>query len=216
MVRVGGKAARCVANMRSLLFILVGTAFIFAVFLIQRRQTNTLQKVSDEIGFVLVDRDNGVPRPKNTPGDYVRNVMRGKAGGFDAVLYDCVYMAGSTPQTTVAAFKLHDWPARFELHTATFVYKAGTRGPKDIDLKSNPNFSKRYRLRGDEQQIRKLFNSNLQMFFEQLESGWSVETSGQWLMAYRRYKHVRRKADQFRHFLDTAASIATSVNRKQS
>jgi len=190
-----------------------GMVFVYALFLIERRQTNSLQRVSNEIGFVVVGTDASAPHLRSTSFDYTRNVIRGKTAGFDTLLYNCGYTYGSGFQTTIAAFKLHSWPAQFELHTATFVYKAGTRGSKDIDIKSNPNFSKRYRLRGDEQQVRKLFNSNLQTFFEQLESGWSVETSGPWLMAYKRSKHLRPNADRFRQFLDTGASIAASVNK---
>ena len=76
-----------------------------------------------------------------------------------------------------------------------YLSKAG-----DIDFDDYPQFSKRYLLRGpDEQAIRQSFTGDVIHFFEQLDEKWNIEAAGDRLIVYQRGK--RLKPDRYPDFL---------------
>ena len=167
-------------------------ALILAVFLIakyrEKKRTEALTQLSVEIGFAFVGAGGETPHLR--------------IGGRSRHDY----------RQTVAAFKFLAALPQFDLRPENFLHRIGSAfGYQDIDFDSNPEFSKRYLLRGDEEQVRRLFTPSLLMFFEQLEKGWSVETSGPWLMAYRLGKQLKPQADLFREFIERTSSIAAAV-----
>src|SRR5438094_8442229 len=183
------------------LWFIFGTMAVIAAFLLvskyrQKKRSEALQELSIKIGFAFVGAEASVPHLR-TPPDEIHNVLRGRAAGFDVLLYDYDYQRGTgrsrdNYSQTVAAFRLPGSPPQFELQPENFLNKIGSIfGHQDIDFDSNPGFSKRYLLRGDEQQVRQLFNSRLLLFFEKLEKGWLVEMNGPWLMAYKHEKRVK-------------------------
>ena len=73
-------------------------------------------------------------------------------------------------------------------------------GAKDIDFDNFPEFSKRYLLRGpDEQRIRDFFTNDTLRFFEQLKQKWSIEANGDRIVIYHRAK--RSKPAHYNDFL---------------
>jgi hypothetical protein len=154
-------------------------------------------------------------------GHRVRNVMRGSAGGLDIIVFDYRYVTGSGKnqskhEQTVAAFHLKQAALPgFDLRHEHILYKiANLFGFRDINFADHPEFSRRYLLRGaDENAVRSLFSPSLVDFFESLqpEKIWSVEGQGEWLLVYR----ARRKADPAKlpDFLEETTTVASAFEK---
>jgi hypothetical protein len=146
-----------------------------------------------------------------------RNIMNGSYAGFEAGLFDYSYTistgkSSSTVTQTVAAF-IQNLPLPvFDLHREGFFDRVGDVFLRnDIDFESNPEFSRRYHLSGDEKdRVRQLFAPALLTYLEALpaESKWHIEGCGFTLLLYRSGSKV--DAEQIRPFLDETASIARS------
>jgi len=144
----------------------------------------------------------------------VNNVMRGRATHGNAAIFDYRFTIGSgkhqrTDYQTVLCFTLSGKTIpNFALRPEQVWHKMGARmGYQDIDFDRHPEFSKRYLLRGeDEQAIRHLFSDRMIMFFEG-ESGLCVEGGGGNLIIYRQRKRV--KPEQMRTFLELGSRVAS-------
>lgn len=145
-----------------------------------------------------------------------RNVLRGTVGGLDAIVFDYHYTTGggqhsSHHQQTVVALALPESsPPEFELRPEHVFHKIGSAfGYQDLNFDANPEFSKRYVLRGpDESALRRHFARPLLRFFEK-HRGWSVECGGGWLVAYRHRKRVR--PTDLRKFLRECGELVKTV-----
>lgn len=81
----------------------------------------------------------------------------------------------------------------------------GVFGYQDIDFDAHPKFSKKYLLRGnDEQKIREVFTHELLAFFE-TEEGISVEAGGDRLISYRGGKRIR--PEDVRSFMEEGLQV---------
>ncbi len=144
-----------------------------------------------------------------------RNLMRGSAAGCAACVFDFEYSQGEGKSIqTVAAFRLSRGSLPdFELRPENLLHKIGAAfGYQDIDFESHPQFSRRYLLRGgDEDAVRKLFDPGVLAFFEGLERepAWWVEGGGPWLVAYR--WGVELKPANLQGFLSESTSIANTL-----
>ena len=110
------------------------------------------------------------------------------------MLFDYRFTSGSgknssTYNQTVVAFKVgHGQLPDFTCKPEHFFHKfADMFGYEDINFPEHPNFSKKYRLNGDnEAAVRKIFNNEV---IEQLEQSgakaWSVDGAGEWLVIHR-------------------------------
>jgi hypothetical protein len=130
-------------------------------------------------------------------GNRFRNVMRGAVEDLEFAVFDFAYTTGSGKSTstwrqTVAAFR----PARplpvFQVRPEHVFHKIGQAfGYKDIDLPEHPAFSKRFLLRGaDEEAIRTLFRPDVVACFEGAK-GLCVESDGALLVVYRSSHRVK-------------------------
>lgn len=133
----------------------------------------------------------------------VRNLMKGTFEDTNAFIFDYHYDTGggknsSTYSQTVIAHKISSKDG-FELPKFTckperFYHRfADIFGLKDIDFKQYPEFSKAYRLIGeDTDSVRKIFNETV---IRQLEAeskqGWNVGAAGEWLVIHKHNEIVK-------------------------
>jgi hypothetical protein len=149
-----------------------------------------------------------------------KNLMRGKAGGADAIVLDYTYVTGSgknsqTHNQTVVIYPL----TGLEVHLPEFTLgpehwwdRIGqVFGYQDIDFESSEDFSKHYLLRGpDESAIRAAFGPDVLGFFAQ-NQGWSVESAGGQLAVYRANK--RAKPEEMQPFVAETAGVRRALVR---
>ncbi|MGI9471696.1 MAG: hypothetical protein ACR2NZ_09210, partial [Rubripirellula sp.] len=107
-----------------------------------------------------------------------------------------------------------DLPA-FELRPESVFHRIGkVLGYQDIDFESHPEFSKRYLLRGqDEDAVRAMFTPELLSFFESQEKV-SAEASGDLLVFYRAGK--RLKPEMIRAFMEEGFAIFGQMSSRDT
>jgi hypothetical protein len=206
-------------------FVLLVACVAMAVWILSsiraKKRTQALQEVAQQIGFNFADRDqSGTPQvgtalfSKGSSRRF-RNIMNGSFAGFQTSLFDYSYTTSngknsSTWTQTVAVFKQETQMPLFELRPEGFLDRVGeVFVHRDIDFDSHPEFSRRYLLRGaDEQAVRELFTPALRTFFEALpaERKWHIEGGQGTLFLYRSAATV--KPEDIRPFLDETSSIA--------
>lgn len=147
----------------------------------------------------------------------VYNVMRG-AGDVSLFDFDYTVGAGRSARTihqTVAAYRFPgSLMPEFHLCAEDFFHKAASAfGYKPIGFDTHPEFSKRFLLRGaDENAIRTFFQPALLDFFCGLPAkpSWNVEAAGPWLIIYRAKKKV--KPAELSLFAQQTERIAREIN----
>jgi hypothetical protein len=152
-------------------------------------------------------------------GRKFRNVARGGCSAGEVVLFDYQYTVGSGKNShtycqTVALFR---WPGTslpgFTLAHERWWHKVGTAfGYQDLDFDSNPEFSRRFLLRGaDEEAIRQFFTPPVLAFFESRDSAeaWTWEGAGDKLLLYTQGRKV--KPADLPMFLQEAASASSQL-----
>ena len=151
-----------------------------------------------------------------------RNVMRGSSSGMEIVLFDYKYVTGSgknqsVHQQTVAAFRLPGATLPgFDLRHENVLYKvAALFGYRDINFTEHPEFSRRYLLRGtDQDAVRALFSPALVQFFENpihVDRRWAVEGAGNLLLVYRPEKRISGEA--LPQFLQDSTTVAAQFRQ---
>jgi len=100
----------------------------------------------------------------------------------------------------------------FEVGPENFLHRVGqVFGYQDIDFDEDEEFSKKFLLRGqDDTAIRAMFGPSVRMMFSSLE-GWSAETRGGLLAAYRSNK--RCPPEEISGFLSDASRIQSTLSR---
>lgn len=200
-------------------FIILGVILlVIAVFAIgahiwEKRRTEAFKQLADELSFDFFPTGRAGLLSEMT-GFYlfgighsqtIFNLLQGTAGGLQISIFDYRYVTGSGKNrkvSTQSVFVAHregmDLPM-FTLRPENIWHKIGSMfGMQDIDFESHPKFSKRYLLKGpDEEAIRELFTPEVLDFFEQ-KSGLTVEGSGDVLL-YSTYK--RLSPDSVRQFM---------------
>jgi hypothetical protein len=189
-----------------------------------QKRTDALRTVAQEIGFYFGGNDWGdqsqVPQTgmalfKRGGGGRFKNIMTGTSAGFKTSLFDYSFSVGGgksrrTFTQTVAAFSQDLSLSPFEMRPEDFLDRIGDAFVhKDIDFESHSEFSRRYLLRGPEQDnMRQLFTPALRTFLEGLpsEDKWHIEGIGPTLILYR--SDVTVGADRIRAFLNETSSIA--------
>ena len=122
----------------------------------------------------------------------IKNFMYGEANGVKAAVFDYIYVTGygknsQTHYQTIAYLEPGNLRVPyFSLRPEGFFTKFLTAfGYQDINFGQRPEFSKKYLLRGqDEQAIRQTFNDALLSFFESYQ-GTSVDAGGNQLFLFR-------------------------------
>lgn len=147
-------------------------------------------------------------------GQKVRNLARGRRDEAEVALFDYQYTVGGgknsqTLRQTVALFPVRALPDFVLAPENVFHRIGGLFGYQDIDFPENPEFSKRYLLRGgDETAIRASFGSDRLAFFAG-ETGWTVESRGGHIGAYRSGK--RCKPEELQAFLIDAERVRQAL-----
>ncbi len=182
----------------------------------RRRRRQQLELLAMEWGFTYdhdgatAGGDNGLAQldlfQKGRGGKF-QSCLRGALEDVKVAIFDYRYTTGSgknrrTTHQTVAAFEVPSaaLPA-FTLRREHFFHKIGQLfGYQDIDFPDYPLFSKKYLLRGqDEQAIRGLFSDEAIRYFEQLDAKYVVEGHGPWVIVYTGGKRI--KPARLRDFL---------------
>jgi len=149
-----------------------------------------------------------------------RNLMRGKAEGADAIVFDYQYTTGGgknshTHIQTVVLYPGAGMESRlpdFTLGPEHWWDRIGrVFGYQDINFESSEDFSKNYLLRGpDESAIRAAFGMSVLGFFAQ-NQGWSVESAGGALAVYRADK--RPAPEEMQPYVAETAAVRRALVR---
>ncbi|HEY8504226.1 MAG TPA: hypothetical protein VIL46_06555 [Gemmataceae bacterium] len=148
----------------------------------------------------------------------VTNLMRGATRELEVTVFDYRFITGSGKnrttwtQTVLCFTHAHtDLPA-FCLRPENFWHKIGAWfGYGDINFESHPTFSKRFHLKGaDEEAIRKLFDNEVLNYFDG-KAGLSVEGAADRLLFYRASKRV--KPEKVREFMEEGFEILALFRR---
>jgi hypothetical protein len=135
----------------------------------------------------------------------IKNMMYGETNGVKAALFDYIYVTGSgksrhTHYQSVAYFEpRHLNLPFFSLRPEDALHKLiAMFGYQDIDFGNHPTFSRKYILRGtDEQAIRNTFDDALLAFYER-NPGLSTDGGGNQLFIFRQsYRTPPHEAQSF-------------------
>lgn len=198
----------------------VGLLF-FVSYWIETKRTEALRETAESLGLQFFPE--GDMTVQTTLGRLrlfdqgrrrkFRNMMTGRANDVEIAIFGYRYTTGSgkhqhVHQQTVISFQsdLLSLPD-FELRPEGMFHKIGQAfGYKDIDFDSHPTFSKRYLLRGpNEQAIRDVFDVDVLDYFEGLKKGTCVEAGNNRLIFYRQGK--RLKPEQTREFMEEGFGV---------
>jgi hypothetical protein len=179
----------------------------FLAFRADRKRTEGLRRVAEEMGFEYAAAAPVDGLRARYPGFHlfaqgrrpdVRNLLRGRAGGLDVSIFDYAYVTGSgksrhTWRQTVLAFEFDDpdLPG-FSLRPEMWFHKVGQwLGYKDIDFDTNPKFSRQYLLRSGEREddVQALFSDRVLEYYE-AHPNVCTEACGHRLVYYRAQKRI--------------------------
>ena len=153
-------------------------------------------------------------------GKRVKNAMIGRLGHAEVAVFDYRYVTGHGKHrhTHAQSVVMFDAPGldlpSFLAKPENIFHKIGSAfGYQDIDFVEHPEFSKRFLLRGpDEQAIRQVFTDEALTHFE-MNRGVCVEARGTRMLFYRASKSV--KPFNIRGLVDEARDVL-SLFRKQA
>ena len=171
-----------------------------------KRRSQALQDAAQGAGFrfeisadgLLAQGVGSMPLFNHGHSRRARNVLRPPSDEY-TFMFDYRYTTGSgkhqqTHYFTVTALKAKAQPfPEFVLRPEGFFDKIGQAVFKsvDYDFPENPEFSKRYLLRGpDEARIRSFFDYAALDFFAR-ERKWIIEANGPWLIVYKSYSWLK-------------------------
>jgi hypothetical protein len=147
------------------------------------------------------------------------NVLRGSAGGGEAIIADRTVGQGKGQSTsTIVAFKFDSPVPPFMLCPENVLWHIAEKfGYKDIDIDGAPEFSRRFFLHGDnETAVRALFKPEVTQVLEQMDTKkyFVVSAWGEWLVVYRSGRLL--PVQELRDFLGQAELIANAFRRARS
>jgi len=152
----------------------------------------------------------------------IKNVIEQKGNDLSIAHFDYSYSIGTgknktSHNQTVTVFQSHKLKLpSFFMGPESFFHRIGdVFGLKDIDFDDQPEFSKSYLLKGnDETAIRSFFDLPLLRFFKN-KPGLTIETNNNSLVVYNKSKRV--KPDQINEVLKERIEIYTMfLNRSKS
>ena len=206
------------------LVVLIGGIVVISVIVsnkMEKQRTDQLSRIAEEMGFsfepdgaaVLTTGLSGLPVFNKGHSKKTKNVMTKMVRETEVTLLDHYYTVGSGKHAqhyrhTVAIFHGDEdacFP-EFQMQPENFFHKIGSLfGYQDIDFDSHPKFSKRYLIRGsNEDAIRATFSQTVLDFFEQHPGKWLVESRANWVAAY---NPSRAKPDAIRQFLADTTKV---------
>jgi hypothetical protein len=146
----------------------------------------------------------------------VTNVMRGRLDGQEIAVFDYQFTTGSgknahtTHETVVMLPAANGSLPDLQLAPENFITRIGESfGYQDIDFDSNPEFSRKYVVKGpDAAAIRARLYPNATSYFGEHE-GWTVEVLSGSVGIYRANR--RPKAEEMRAFIEEALGAARTL-----
>ncbi len=200
---------------------LIGTIVVVALK-IEKKRSEALQAAAERMKFTfarkgdpdLLDRLKGLHLFSQGHSKKITNVLVGKACTLDVAVFEYAYTTGGGQHSqrwrqTVILFESDDMDLpEFTLRPENVFHKIGqVFGYKDIDFDSHPEFSKRYLLRGEnEEAVRATFGDKARSFYES-DLKLSTEAAGQQLIHYRSGKRV--SPDQISEFIEQGVRVLT-------
>ncbi len=188
---------------------------------VSEKRRKALAEAAQLMGFDWLDKSLGILTSQlrhfslfNRGGQAAGyNAMRGQVASREVLVMDYKYTTGSgknrsTHTQTVAVFpQLATRLPHFELSPENFLVKVmQALGYRDINFEEHREFSRKYLLRGpDEEQIRAAFNPDVLDYFAS-HPGWSVESKEGMLLVYR--DSATCHPEQVPEFTAEAARIA--------
>lgn len=210
---------------------MLGVALLVAVigilvYLNERKRAERWQQAAAELAFEFLDKDEGLLAELGGFNLFsqgrrrkMRNLLRGTSSDTEVSIFDYRYTVGggknsTTHKQTAICFQSErlDLPD-FELRPERWYHKIGTMfGYQDIDFSDFPEFSRKYILRGeDEQSVRDLFTAPVVEHFERL-GGISAEGHGGRLVVYRHSRRV--KPADVREFLEECFGVYSVLTER--
>ena len=200
---------------------LIGTIVVVALKA-EKKRSEALQAAAERMKFTfsrkgdpnLLDRLKNFHLFSQGHSKKIANVLMGKAGALDVAVFDYAYTTGGGKHSqhwrqTVIFFERDDMSLpKFTLRPENIFHKIGqVFGYKDIDFDSHPEFSKRYLLRGEnEEAVRATFGEEARSFYES-DLKLSTEAAGPQLIHYRSGKRV--SPDQISEFIKQGVRVLT-------
>lgn len=199
-------------------FIVLVVSVFFLVRYFARRRRDALNAVAESLQFsfsteapdFLVESLRPLHLFSRGRKRKVMNVLSGKRNDVDVKVMDYRFTTGSGKNRkrhsqTLVLFESENlqFPTFF-IRPENLFHKIGSAviGYQDIDFESHPAFSKRYLLRGpDEEAIRNCFSNEFLSSFERLK-GMCMECDGNRIVYYRHGRRLPPK--QLLSFLDEA------------
>jgi hypothetical protein len=193
----------------------VVVGIIVLVLIMEKKRRQALQILAGQLGFTFSHKDDQDLMAQLSFFDLfskghsrrIKNIMEGEIEDNYVIIFDYRYVTGGgknshTYNQTVILF-LSDRLnlPKFALRPENIFHKIGKAfGFKDINFDHHTEFSKKYLLRAEaEQLVREMFSENVIRHFES-NLNLCLEAGGNQLIFYRSSKRV--KPEQIRTFLD--------------
>ncbi|MFC2133819.1 hypothetical protein ACFLTH_04320 [Bacteroidota bacterium] len=181
-------------------------SIIFIVLYLEKKRTKELESESVKIGFSFTPKADSsfISKIKvfnNFQKGYshkAKNIMRGRRSSIGLTICDYRYTVGGgksshTYNQTVVIADIGQMITGFNMTKKSIFYKIGEKfGMKDIDFDNDPEFSKKFLLKGiDEPAVRKLFSSSVRNFFDSQNLKYNVEAEGHELVVFTPGKRIK-------------------------
>jgi hypothetical protein len=190
----------------------------------ERERTEAMQRLAETAGLAFAAKGDlavirslgDVPLFERGHSRQATNVMTGRLGDQDVAVFDYRYTTGSgkhqhtTHETVVLLPGAKRSLPDLRMAPENPLYKvAELFGYQDIDFDSNPDFSRRYVVKGrDEAAIRAALYPRATSYFGEHE-GWTIEVRSGTVAIYR--AGYRPKADDMRSFIEDTRAAARSL-----
>jgi hypothetical protein len=200
--------------------IILIVAAVFFAWLHEKKRRARLKEIADSLGFSYQEKDNDFLRTKldqfhlfsQGHSRKIYNIMKGTVSDAEITIMDYRYTTGAgkhstTFRQTVILFDSGDMQLpSFALRPENVFHKIGAVfGYQDIDFESNPGFSKKYLLRGlNEDAVRRTFDYEILSYCEQRKN-LCLEGSGNKLIYYKIGKRI--KPGGIKSFLDQGIDL---------
>ena len=192
----------------------------------EKKRTELLKSVANQLGMEFIEVDNKkeifhqIEHLATFNVGYrqrLKNIFLGEQAGFKCLIFDYQYVVGSgksqhTYHQTVVYFESDKFKfPKFFMREEDFFDKVkGAFGKKDIDFESHPDFSRKYFLKGeDEDAIRNLFTSKILNYFS-VNLGWQVDAEESSLIIFKKGK--KRKPEEISALLTKGLEIQKVLN----
>ncbi|MCA8999494.1 MAG: hypothetical protein KDA80_21040 [Planctomycetaceae bacterium] len=207
-------------------FVIFGGIFGFIILILvvhwhnEKKRQQQMETLAEDLGLKFHPKGDGTLRARcghfplfsRGRAKKVLNMLEGESGDVRLAILDYRFTTGSgrsthTHNQTVMYFQAPDLQVpKFSLQPERFWHKIGQMfGGKDINFDTHPAFSKKYLLKGsDEERIRELFHEEILNYLED-QPILNVEGEQDQLVFFREGKRV--KPDEIRKFMKEGFEI---------